>query len=107
LPKDFAYTVACTFTDAAVAEEWIEWLRREHLADVLDAGAVEAEVVRLDATPPVCEVHYRFESREAFERYEREHAPRLRAEGLERFPLERGLTYRRATGVVVARRSRD
>lgn len=98
----FAYTVACTFDDAGVAEEWVAWLRDEHLADVCAAGALDAEVVRLDGEPPTVEVRYHFADRAAFGRYEAEHAPRLRAEGLARFPLERGLHYRRSTGEVVA-----
>ena len=98
----FAYTVSCTFTDPAVADAWTQWLRDEHLADVCAGGAVAAEVVRLDGTPLRTEVRYRFADRAAFERYEREHAPRLREEGLRKFPLELGLTYSRSTGELVA-----
>ena len=100
-----AYTVRCTFKSESVAEEWIEWLRREHLAQVCAAGALDAEVIRFDSDVDggvVCEVRYHFESREAFAAYERDHAPRLRAEGLKRFPPERGLRYERSTGEVVA-----
>ena len=104
-----AYTVTCEFDDPAVADEWIAWLRSEHLAEVCDAGALDAEVVRFDApgdqkisapTPIRCEVRYHFASREAFREYERDHAPRLRAAGLKRFPPERGLTYSRSFGEV-------
>jgi hypothetical protein len=45
-------------------------------------------------------VRYHFPSREAFAAYERDHAPRLRADGLRRFPPERGVSYRRSVGVV-------
>ena len=96
-----AYTVSCTFEDPGVADEWIAWLRQEHLADVLGGGATGAEVIRMDGDPLRCEVRYRFASRADFDRYERDHAPRLRAEGLERFPLERGLSYERSIGEVV------
>lgn len=99
----FAYTVRCTFQNAALAEEWIDWLRAEHLADVIEAGAIDAEVVRLDATPIEVEVRYHFASRDAFNQYEHEHAGRLRKEGLKRFPLDRGLSYHRAVGEVVHR----
>jgi hypothetical protein len=99
----FAYTVACTFHDAETAEEWIAWLRDEHLAEVCAAGALDAEVVRFDSMPVRCEVRYHFASREDFARYERDYAPRLRAEGLKRFPPERGLKYERSTGEVVSR----
>lgn len=101
----FAYTVACEFTDPAVADEWVRWLRDEHLKQVCDAGAASAEVVHFDGLPEGvvrCEARYRFASRADFERYERDHAPRLRARGLERFPLSRGLSYTRTTGEVVA-----
>lgn len=104
-----AYTVSCAFTDASVAARWIAWLEQEHLDDVLDAGAASAEVVRMERAPDEaaacrCEVRYRFASREAFDAYEREHAPGLREEGLRRFPLALGLTYARSVGDVVAQR---
>ena len=98
----FAYTVRCEFDDPAVAAEWLAWLEREHLAEVCAAGAVRAEVVRFDGAPPCCEARYLFASRQGFDAYERKHAPRLRAAGLERFPLELGLRYSRTTGEVVA-----
>jgi hypothetical protein len=100
-----AYTVAATFRDAALAAEWLRWLEDGHLAEVLAGGATDAEVVALDGPEPSYEVRYHFPSREAFERYEREHAPRLRAEGLRRFPPEKGVTYRRSVGTVAAARS--
>ena len=106
----FSYTVACTFNDSAVAAEWIAWLRNEHMADVCAAGAVNAEVIRCDVDAGAksrCEVRYHFVSREAFAAYERDHAPRLRADGLKRFPPERGLKYERSTGEVVARHPAD
>jgi len=105
----FSYTVACTFDDPAVAAEWIAWLRDEHLKDVCDAGALDAEVIRCDVATDSksrCEVRYHFESKAAFDAYVRDHAPRLREEGLKRFPPERGLGYERATGEVVATFSR-
>ena len=107
----FTYIVRCTCKDEALAEEWIAWLRDEHLADVCEAGALHAEVVRLDGGPgtntTTCEVHYHFASRAAFNAYQRDHAPRLRAEGLKRFPTERGVSYSRSVGEVVARREAE
>lgn len=96
----FAYTVTCTFDDPRVAAEWIAWLRDEHLADVIAAGALDAEVIQFDGSPTRCEVRYHFESRESFATYDRDHAPRLRAEGLKRFPTSRGIKYERSTGEV-------
>jgi hypothetical protein len=102
-----AYTVAASFDDEGVAAEWIGWLRDGHIAEVLSAGATDAEIVRLDGATPSVEVRYHFASRAAFEEYEREHAPRLRAEGARLFPAERGITYRRTCGLVAHRWDRQ
>lgn len=95
---EFHYTVEATFTDPAVAEEWVAWLRDGHIADVMRGGALDARVVRLDGAELVFQVHYRFASRESFAHYERAFAPALRAEGLARFPTSRGVGYRRSVG---------
>ena len=97
-----AYTVACAFTDPDVAGRWMAWLENGHLADVIAAGAESAYAVRLDGDAVRCEARYTFASREAFEAYERDHAPRLRAAGLALFPLELGLEYSRSIGEVIA-----
>src|SRR5262245_36938569 len=93
-----AYTVIVSFTDSGVADEWLRWLFPDHLRDVLAAGALDAEVVELEGAPRTFEVRYHFASRDAFARYEQDHAPRLRAAGLKLFPPERGITYRRSLG---------
>jgi hypothetical protein len=95
-----AYTVAVTFEDAALADEWLRWLHDGHVAEVLAGGAVDAEIIELDAPKRSFEVRYHFPSRETFTRYEQEQAPRLQAEGLKRFPVARGVSYRRSIGVV-------
>ncbi len=95
-----AYTVAATFSDAALAEAWLAWLRGGHLAKVIAGGATDAEVVELDAADGrAFEARYHFPSREAFARYEAEFAPALREEGLRLFPPEKGVVYRRTVGV--------
>ncbi|MDY7093637.1 MAG: DUF4286 domain-containing protein [Acidobacteriota bacterium] len=95
-----ASTVECTFTDPKVAWRWLDWLQGGHLADVCAAGALAADAVLLDGEPVRCQARYRFSHRAAFEAYERDHAPRLRAEGLELFPLELGLSYSRTLGEI-------
>lgn len=95
-----AYTVAVTLPDAALAAEWLRWLENGHVADVLAGGASDAEIIQLDDAEHAYEVRYHFPSREAFAVYEKEYAPRLRAEGLARFPAEKGIRYRRLVGVV-------
>ena len=101
----FAYTVIGDFDDPRVAAEWVDWLKGGHLQAVLDGGALSAEVVRLEptaATPLRVEVRYRFADLAAFQRYERDFAPALRADGLARFPASRGVRLQRALGEVLA-----
>jgi hypothetical protein len=100
MTTEVAYTVAATFTDPALAEAWLHWLRDGHVAEVLAGGASRAEVVALDGPDCAYEVRYHFPSREAFEHYERVHAPRLRAEGLRLFGVEKGVRYQRSVGRV-------
>lgn len=96
-----AYTVSATFTDCKVAHEWVAWLTGGHIADVLKGGAVSAEIIRIDGDECRYEIRYQFPSRESFRAYETNHAPRLRAEGLAKFPTSRGISYARSTGVVI------
>src|SRR5262245_51181790 len=98
--SEIAYTVAVTFREPALAEAWLAWLRGGHIAEVLAGGATRAEIVAMDGAENAYEVRYRFPSRAAFEVYERDHAPRLRAEGLELFPVEKGVQYRRTLGEI-------
>jgi hypothetical protein len=94
----FAYTVTCRFEDDDIERAFVEWLQNTHIRDVCAAGAQDAEIVRLDRA---CEIRYHFGSRRAFEDYERDHAPRLRAEGLAR--AQGRVTFARTMGDVIAR----
>jgi hypothetical protein len=104
----FSYTVCCSFPNPSLAERWIDWLEREHLQEVLAAGALDAEVIRVETAagqPDRCEVRYHFASRAAFEVYERDHAPGLRQKGSDKFPAKLGLNYARSTGEVAVQKS--
>jgi dipeptidase E len=97
-----AYSVAVTFSDPSQVGPWLAWLRGGHLAQVIAAGALDAELIEVSPLQGrAFEVRYHFASIQAFERYEREHAPRLRAEGLRLFPPEKGINYSRSVGVVL------
>jgi hypothetical protein len=99
-----AYTVTAAFDDLSVAGEYVRWLQEGHLAEVLEGGAAEATLVRLEPTaaaPLRFEVRYRFPSMAVFQRYEAEFAPRLRAEGLAKFPASRGVRMSRSLGEVL------
>lgn len=98
-----AYTVTATFPDHAAAGEYAAWLKGGHVGQVVAAGALSGEVVRLDdpSTPIRVESRYIFAGRGEFDRYLRDHAPRLRAEGLARFGPDRGITFERRLGTIL------
>lgn len=99
MAEDFSYVVRTTFVELSVFEAFVDYLATRHVADVLAAGAGAAELVRLDGSLTV-EVRYRFASREAFERYDREEGPGLRERTLG-FLAEKGVT--RGDGVTFTR----
>jgi hypothetical protein len=103
LVAGITYTVRATLPDEAVAAEYGRWLTNGHIQAVLAAGALSAMVVRLrEPAAPICvESRYVFPNREALDRYLRGTAPGLRAEGLRRFPPERGVGFERTIGEVV------
>lgn len=97
-----AYTVSCDIVNEEKAAEWLAWLRGGHVQDVIAGGAQSAQIVRFDGGPPVtCEVRYVFPDRETYDEYIRDHAPRLREEGLKKFPPEAGFSYSRTVGAVI------
>lgn len=99
----FVYTVRARFADAATRARFIAWLADGHLADVVRAGAVDAELVELAAEEASSlgdvEVRYHFADDAAFAAYERGPAHALRAEGRALFPPEAGISMTRSTGV--------
>ena len=95
----FFYTVRCQFAgNAQSADHWLAWLRDIHIDEVISCGALGGDVVQMDNEITTFEIRYRFNSRESFQEYEKNHAPRLRQEGLELFPLDQGLSYERTSG---------
>ncbi|MFI4896906.1 MAG: hypothetical protein ACIARR_03690, partial [Phycisphaerales bacterium JB059] len=75
-----------------------------HIQAVLRGGATRAQVIRsADAEDPRrVEVRYAFPTQEAFETYVADHAPALRAEGLERFGPGSGVEFARSLGRIEA-----
>lgn len=101
------YTVHAEFDDAAVAAEWVAWLEGGHLDDVLEGGALAAALLRCvspEAAHPRFEVQYLFPDAARFAEYERVSAPRLRAEGLAKFPPSRGVRMTRSTAEILCSR---
>lgn len=108
--ESFLYSVRSSFTDAAVRAEFIAWLRDGHLADVVRAGALDAELVEhelpADAPPGALadvESRYHFASRASFDAYAAGPAVALRAEGAARFPPARGIVMTRGFAASLVR----
>ena len=103
----YRYTVRCEFCQEDALEtvnRWLNWLREPHIAEVMQGGATAAEVVKMSAKVPTYEIRYQFASRQEFEQYQSESAPRLKAEGLQLFPPEAlGMVYSRTDGEVIFR----
>ncbi|MEY2920110.1 MAG: hypothetical protein RL261_1415 [Pseudomonadota bacterium] len=75
--------------DAAIEGPFDTWLR-DHIADVLQFdGFLSAEILDDESVPPPGRirrtVQYRLRDRTALETYLREHAPRMRSQGVEKF----------------------
>ena len=113
-PGRFVYAVRALFADRETRARFVAWLADGHLADVVRAGAADAELVEL----PACadsplgdvEARYHFADEAAFAAYERGPAEVLRAEGRALFPADSGVAMTRSTGVVrhlVAARDAD
>jgi hypothetical protein len=76
--------------DAAAHDDYRLWLR-EHIAEILALpGFTGAKIFEVQEPPPsagrigLC-VQYLLNNRESLENYLRDHAPRLRADGVARF----------------------
>ena len=97
------YSVACRFSsvDPDLPGKWINWLKNGHIAQVIACGGRSAEIIELDDSVPHFEIRYSFNSREELDAYLANHAPRLRAEGLDQFPIDLGLEFKRTVGKVV------
>jgi len=98
------YAVTATLPDEETLGEYIAWLEDGHIDAVIEGGARSGMIVRILNGPgelPQVETQYVFATRELFDGYERTAAPALRAEGREKFPPERGITFQRRLGEII------
>src|SRR5438552_3249111 len=106
--SEVCYVVTASVPDLRVAGAYIRWLRSGHVQAVLDAGAASAVILsfRADGTGTRGQVkivtQYTFHSTADLDRYERDGAPALRAEGLRLFG-QSGIIFERRVGEVIAR----
>jgi hypothetical protein len=100
------YSVCATFPVEELAREYVAWLTEgqpSHVAQVLTGGASEGTVWREVGAAGRRRIlaRYVFPSRESFDRYVREFAPSLRAEGLARFGPDKGVSMERSVSEVM------
>ncbi|MHC4975015.1 MAG: DUF4286 family protein [Planctomycetota bacterium] len=95
------YEVTATHPDQETRERFVRWLLDTHLHDVVDAGALSAEAIRLDGDGYRVLSRYVFESREAFAEYEAGPAIALRGEGVELFGTA-GVVFERRVGEILS-----
>jgi hypothetical protein len=97
------YMVTACLPDEDTRRAYLEWIQAGHLDQVRLGGATTAQLVSISepATPLEVSSIYTFPSREAFDVYLRDHAPRLRSEGLARFGPKSGVTFRRQVGTIL------
>jgi hypothetical protein len=95
------YTVTCRIDTPENETRWLGWLEREHIADVVAAGAESAEICRRLDAERTYDIHYRFANRDAYEAYIKHHAPRLREQGAKIFPPGDSFAYSRAAGEII------
>jgi hypothetical protein len=92
------YSVTATISDPLLAREYAAWLGGGHIQEVVRAGALSGELLEFEDDGSGCvrvQARYVFANREAFEAYVRDHAPRLRGEGLAKFGSRTEISFAR------------
>lgn len=100
------YTVVATLPDESTVQRYVAWLKGGHVQAVLAGGAMSVVVAVRDREEGavggarVVDVRYVFATRAALERYVREFAPALRAEGVALWGSVAGVRFERWVGEV-------
>ncbi|WP_299333460.1 DUF4286 family protein [uncultured Psychroserpens sp.] len=90
--------------DDTVHAEWLEWMKTEHIPQVLGTGKFDRAtlsqvLVEEDMGGQTYSIQYRSYSREALDAYYREDADKLRQEGLKKF-ADKMLAFRTELQIV-------
>jgi len=97
------YNITVNIDDSA-HDEWLEWMKTEHIAKVLGTGKFEKAtfsqvLVEEDMGGKTYSIQYRSYSREALDAYYKEDADRLRQEGAKKF-ADKMLAFRTELEIV-------
>ena len=75
--------------DPSIAEDWLTWMRSTHIPDVMATGCfVESRISRVQGEEEggrTYAITYLALSEDAISTYQKEHAPRLQKEHMERY----------------------
>lgn len=90
--------------DDSVHDEWLNWMKTEHIPQVLGTGKFEKAtlsqvLVEEDMGGQTYSIQYRSYSREALDAYYKEDADNLRTEGLKKF-ADKMLAFRTELQIV-------
>jgi len=83
------YNVTIKVTHS-IADDWLVWLRDEHIPDILNTGCfTDARVLRLmevdESDGPTYAVQYHAESKALYNRYIQEYATGMRNKGMDKW----------------------
>ncbi len=79
------YQVKIT-VNASVEAEWLQWMKTKHVPDVIATGLIRSfHILMPEETPQTYLFQYHFASKDDYERYSQEYAPKLREELIEKF----------------------
>lgn len=94
------YSVTAVLPSAEIARQYARWLVEGHVQAVIAGGARTAKVTAWDPEGSAWKVEavYEFADRGALDRYVREFAPGLRAEGLAKWGGVEGIRFERRIG---------
>jgi len=85
----FIYNVTIKVANA-VSNEWLDWLKEEHIPDVMATGCFcEHTILRLmevdDSEGPTYAIQYKAESKSAYNNYIEKHAQLLRQKSFDKW----------------------
>ena len=76
--------------DPTVEKEWFHWMKTVHVPDLIATGLVATFDIwsPTDSDSPIYYFHYYFHTQEDLDNYQKNHAPKLKADVLERYPSQ-------------------
>ncbi len=79
-----------TKVDSAIQEEWLTWIKDEHIADILNTGCfTKVNILRLletdDTEGPTYAIQYHGESKALYNQYIEKHAALVRQKSIDKW----------------------